>query len=108
MSISLILPSRQTAFLKPAMTSWYLQESLLSCFQWLTETEQLDEDGYRGPHDQLNSWLLGMSPARYLLCSEDNGLWCDGCHQKVQAFSHVSLAMLPLLGFLNPGDYWKP
>eukprot|EP00434_Breviolum_minutum_P006439 symbB.v1.2.005684.t1/scaffold334.1/size226555/7 len=45
-----------------------VEESLVSCFQWLTETEQLDED---------------------------NGLWCDGCHQKVQAFSHVSLAMLP-------------
>ena len=37
---------------------------------------------------------------------EDNGLWCDGCHQKVQAFSHVSLAMLPRLGI--QWDYWKP
>lgn len=45
-----------------------VEESLLSCFQWLTDAEQLDEE---------------------------NGLFCEPCERKVEAISRVSLAMLP-------------
>lgn len=45
-----------------------VEESLLSCFQWLTDAEQLDEE---------------------------NGLFCEPCERKVEAFSKVSLALLP-------------